>query len=193
MNNCMEKEIIKYIGENRYLHSLRVMEIALKLGEIHDVNKEKLEIASILHDCGKIQDKTQLLKTANNFGIILDTYMRDNKELIHGPLGAKIAEVKFKVTDKEILNAIKYHTTGRENMTLFDKIIFIADYIEPSRNFQGIEEVRKMAYEDLDKSIIMAMDKTINFLIDNQILIHTRTVEARNYLIINIMKKEVFG
>ena len=106
---------------------------------------------------------------------------------------SKIAEVKFKVTDKEILNAIKYHTTGRENMTLFDKIIFIADYIEPSRNFQGIEEVRKMAYEDLDKSIIMAMDKTINFLIDNQILIHTRTVEARNYLIINIMKKEVFG
>lgn len=189
MNDFIEQEIIKDIGEKRYAHSLRVMEVGLKLSQIYNVDKEKVKVAARLHDCGKIQGKTKLLKRTNDFDIILDNHMKYNIELIHGALGAKIAEIKYKIKDPEILNAIKYHTTGRANMTLLDKIIYIADYIEPGRNFEGIEEVRELAYKDIDRSIIMAMDKTIEFLTDNRDLIHTRTIEARNYLIIKDIKQ----
>lgn len=191
MNNSIERQIIEDIGEKRYSHSLRVVETALKLGEIYNEDKENIKIAAKLHDCGKIRDKTQLLKMSNDFDIILDEYMKQNLELIHGYLGAKIAEKRYKVKNKEILNAIKYHTTGREDMTLLEKIIYIADYIEPGRNFDGVEEIRQMAFKDIDESIIMAMDKTIKFLIDNKNLIHRRTIEARNYLIIKEREKEV--
>lgn len=189
MSDFIEKEIIKDIGQTRYAHSLRVMEVALNLSQIYNADKEKVKVAARLHDCGKIQDKTKLLKMTNDFDIILDKYMKYNTELIHGPLGAKIAEMKYKIKDQEILNAIKYHTTGRANMTLLDKIIYIADYIEPGRNFKGIEELRVLAYKDIDKSIIMAMDKTIELLTANRNLIHTRTIEARNYLIIKDIKQ----
>lgn len=192
MNNLMRKEILKDIGIKRYSHSIRVMEIGLKLCEIYNGDKGKVKIAAILHDCGKIQGKAKLLKRAKDFDIILDKYMKNNLELIHGPLGAKLAENKYKINDREILDAIEYHTTGRENMTLLDKIIYISDFIEPKRNFQGIEEVRELAYEDLDKSLIIAMDKTIKFLIDNKTLIHTRTIKARNDLIIKQLNKEVY-
>lgn len=189
MNKLIEKEIIKEIGKKRYAHSIRVMEVGLKLSHIYKEDEEKVRIAARLHDCGRIQDKVELLKSVRSFDMILDRYMKHNMELVHGPLGAKIAERKYKIKDREILDAIKYHTTGRENMTLLEKIIYIADYIEPGRDFQGIEEIRQLAYKDIDKSIIMAMDKTINFLIDNKNLIHTRTLEARNYLIIKDIKE----
>ncbi len=185
MNNFKEEQIIKDIGKKRYSHSLNVMEMALKLSEIYNADNEKVKIAAKFHDCGKIRDKTKLLEMAGEFDIILDQCMEHNIELIHGPLGAKIAKERYKIRDKEVLNAIKYHTTARENMTLLDKIIYISDYIEPGRKFPGVEEVRELAFKDIDKSIIMAMDKTINFLIDNKNLIHTETIKARNYLIIN--------
>lgn len=191
MNNFIKNQLIKDIGEKRYLHSLRVMETGLNLSKVYNVDKEKVKIAAILHDCGKIKEKTKLLKMANDFDMVLDDFMRHNTELIHGPLGAKIAKKKYGIKDKEILGSIKYHTTGKENMTLLEKVIYISDYIEPKRNFPGVEEVRDLAFIDLDKSIIMAMDKTIKFLIHNKKLIHSRTIGARNYLVIENIKKEV--
>lgn len=191
MNSFIKKEVIKDIGERRYFHSRRVVEIGLKLAEIYNEDKEKVKLAAILHDCGKLENKTKLLKKAKDFDIILDIYMKNNIELIHGPLGARIAGKKYKINDQEILNAIKYHTTGRENMTLLDKIIYIADYIEPRKDFQGIEAIRQLAYKDINKSIIMAMDKTIKHLIDNKNLIHINTIRGRNDLIINDIKEEV--
>lgn len=189
MNEINIDKIVEEIGIKRYDHSLRVMETALKLAKIHRADLEKTKIASILHDCGKIPDRTKLLKRVDDFDIILDTSMEYNHEIIHGPLGAKIAEREYGIEDKEILDSIFYHTIGRENMTILDKVIYIADYIEPKRNFNGVEEIREMAFKDLDKSIKMAMDNTIVFLIDNNKLIHPNTIKARNYLIIKELKK----
>lgn len=188
MNDFIKKELIKDIGEKRYSHSLRVAETALKLSKLYNVDREKTKTAAILHDCGKIKDKSKMLKITKDFDMILDKYMKHSTELIHGPLGAKIAEKKYKIKDKEILSSIKYHTTGKENMTLLEKIIYISDYIEPKRNFCGVEEVRELAFTDLNRSIVVAMDKTINFLIKNKNLIHTRTIRARNYLLVNHMR-----
>ena len=182
MNKFIGKKLVESIGQERYDHSIRVMETAILLGKKYKIDIDKVSIAAILHDCAKFKDRTILLKMAGQFDIILDSVMEYNLELIHGPLGAKIAEVEYGIKDMEILEAIKYHTTARENMTTLDKIIYIADYIEPKRNFIGIENVRDMAFEDLDKSILLAINKTIIFLIETNKLIHPDTIKARNYL-----------
>lgn len=184
MDKYLKENLIKNIGEKRYNHSLRVMETAIELGRIYGVDIEKTKTASILHDCGKFMEREILLKMAYDFDIILDTCMEHNHELIHGPLGSKIAEEKYKIYDREILDAIYYHTTGRENMTMLDKVIYIADYIEPHRNFPEVEKVRQLAFKDLDKSILLAMEKTIIFLIGENKIIHPDTVKGRNFLVI---------
>lgn len=189
MNKSWENKLIESIGEKRYYHSVRVMEIGVKLAYRYNANIEKTKIAGILHDCGKITDKTKMLKRVDDFGIILDTCMENNDELIHGLLGAEIAKVEYGIDDIEILDAICYHTTGRENMSILDKIIYIADYIEPKRNFKGVEKVRNMAFVDIDKSLILAMENTIKFLIQNNKLIHPDTIKSRNYLLIQSNKE----
>lgn len=177
--------LIRDIGIKRYKHSLRVVEVAARLAKIYNADIEKVKTAALLHDCAKFQEERSLLKRISDFDIILDDVMQNNRELIHGPLGAKIAEIEYCILDKEILDAIYYHTIGRVDMTLLDKIIYIADYIEPRRNFSGVEEIRVMAFKDLNESLLMAMDNTILFLIKNNNLIHPNTIEARNHLILN--------
>lgn len=185
MDNINIDKLIQEIGVNRYNHSLRVMETALDLAKTYGADIEKTRIASLLHDCGKIAEHSKLLKRVSEFDIILDNSLKHNYELLHGPLGAKIAEKEYGIKDKEILDSIYYHTIGRENMTVLDKVIYIADYIEPKRKFEAVYEIRKMAYIDLDKSIIMAMDNTVVFLIMNNKLIHPETIKARNYLLLH--------
>ncbi|MEY8417014.1 bis(5'-nucleosyl)-tetraphosphatase (symmetrical) YqeK [Tissierella praeacuta] len=189
MNKSLKNKLIKDIGEKRHDHSVRVMEVALELAEIYNADIEKVKIAAILHDCAKIIDDTYLLKMASDFDIILDDCMKYNHELIHGPLGARIAKEEYGIEDNQILNAIYYHTTGKENMNILEKIIYIADYIEPYRNFQGVEEVRKLVAKDLDKAILLAMENTITFLIEKNKLIHPDTIKARNHLIIQLNKR----
>ena len=178
----MFKKLKEDIGEKRFTHSIGVMETSFKLARVYGVDEEKAALAGLLHDCAKYKEKRNLLKMANDFDIILDNVMKYNTELIHGPLGVEIARRNYFVTDKEILNAIEIHTTGKENMNLLEKIIFIADYIEPNRKFEGIREVRQLAFEDLNESIIKAMDNTIKYVIDDGGLLHLDTIKARNYL-----------
>lgn len=179
----------KTIGKKRLRHSIGVMNTAVDLADKYNYDKEKAKIAGLLHDCGKIEDKPTLLKMADTFGIIQDDVMKNNYQLIHGPLGASIAEKYYKIKDQEILNAIYYHTTGRENMTLLEKIIYISDYIEPGRKLLGLEEIRQTAYTDLDKAMLLSMDQVLKYILSKGELIHMNTVKARNYLINEIKEK----
>ena len=172
------------IGKARYEHSLRVMEVSKKLAERYGCPVEKAALAGLLHDCGKLQGDINLLKLAHDFDIILDSVMKNNHELIHCVLGAAIAEKEYHVTDQDVLNAIRYHTTGRENMTLLEKIVYIADLIEPTRNFPTVEELRKLAYEDIEDCMLLALDNSINYVIKKKLLIHLDSVKARNHLLI---------
>lgn len=179
----VKDKLIEKIGYSRYVHSLGVMKEAVKLSHIFQCDEEKAAVAGLLHDCGKFQDKDELLKKAYDFGIIQKDACTVFSELIHGALGAEIAKKEFNITDEDILNAIRYHTTGKENMTLLEKIVYISDYIEPGRDFPGVDEIRRLAYENLDLAILKAMDNTLKYIIDKGFYIHPDTINARNYLI----------
>ena len=172
------------IGTNRYNHSLRVMEVSKELAIKYGCSVEKAALAGLLHDCGKLQGDINLLKMANDFDIILDSVMENNHELIHCVIGAELAKREYNVEDEDVLNAIRYHTTGRENMSLLEKIIYIADLIEPGRNFEGVERLRSLAYKDIDECLLSALNNTIKYVIDNDKLIHLDSIKARNYLLI---------
>lgn len=182
MNRVKEKLILS-IGNERYLHSVRVMEEAIRLANIYSCNEEKAAIAGLLHDCGKFRNEEELLKSTYDFGIIQRGTYIVNSALIHGALGAEVARRELNIEDKDILDAIQYHTTGKEDMTLLEKIIYISDYIEPGRNFPGVDKIRQLAYENLDLALLNAMDKTIKHIIDKGYYIHPDTISARNYLI----------
>ncbi|MTI66676.1 MAG: HD domain-containing protein [Firmicutes bacterium] len=181
--NTYEDKLKNAIGNKRYNHSLGVMKTAIKLAKKYNVDKKKAAIAGLLHDCAKYKDIQLLLKRAYEFGIILDNTMKKSPSLIHGPLGAEVANKEYNVEDKEILDAIRFHTTGRENMTILEKIVYISDYIEPNRKFNGIENIRYIAYRDLEQALILSMNNTIKYIIDRDLLIHMNTIKARNSLI----------
>lgn len=188
MDLWIERELKERIGINRYNHSLSVMYVAMELATKYGYDVEKAKIAGLLHDCAKYEDKANLLKKVTDFDIILDDVMIENIELIHGPLGAVIAEKEYNISDIEIINAIKFHTTGRENMTLLDKIIYLADYIEPGRRFPGVDKVRELSYVNIDKALVLALENTIKYLIDTNKSIHLDTIRARNHLLLKSMK-----
>lgn len=157
------KKQLKSINPRLYDHCVRTMDEAVKLAEHYNINVEKAQIAGLLHDCGKGMTK----------GL-------DN--LTHSKTGRDIAREIFNIRDEEILNAIMYHTTGRENMTLLEKIIFIADKIEPKRNYEGIEELRKTAYTNINKAIIMSLESTIEYVKIRNLELDNDSLLTLNYL-----------
>lgn len=176
------------IGEKRLEHSMRVMDESKKLARVYDVDVESAAIAGLLHDCGRLTDSSSLLKKADEFGIILDRMYTKNVNLIHARLGMEIARQKYEIEDIDILNAIRYHTTGRENMSILEKIVYMADYIEPGRSFKGIEEIRDICYieKDINKALVKASDNTIMYILNNSWLIHEDTIKARNFLLFDM-------
>ncbi|QEK12040.1 HD domain-containing protein [Crassaminicella thermophila] len=184
------KEVLqKRLTKKRYLHSLGVQQVAIKLAKVYNVCDKKASIAGLVHDCAKDFDDEMLLNYAMQFGILIDSVSNHQIQLLHGFVGAELAKREFGIKDAEILSAIRFHTTGKENMTTLEKIIYLADYIEPSRNFRGIENIRKVALSNLDKATLMAFDNTINYVILKGELLHPNTIFARNFL---LLQKEVF-
>lgn len=188
MNFEQIKEKLRYtIGTERLDHSLRVMEEAGKIAECLGTDKDKAMMSGLLHDCGRFSDKSILLKKAGEFGIILEKIYTKNANLIHAYLGREVAKQVYGVEDSDVLDAIKYHTTGKANMSMLEKIVYMADYIEPFRNFEGIDEIRALVYKDknIDEALLRAIDNTIVFILERKQIIHEDTIEARNYLLYN--------
>ncbi len=180
----MERHVQEMLTEKRYRHALGVQKTAIKLAEQYDVSIEKASIAGLIHDCAKDLSFDQLLKQAAQFDIIMDDLTKYQPELLHGVVGAALAKELFEIEDHEIIDAVKYHTTGRHNMTKLDKIIYLADFIEPSRNFDGIDPLRKIAFSNLDEAILMALEHTIYYVITKGKLLHVDTIHARNFLLL---------
>ncbi|WP_042458609.1 bis(5'-nucleosyl)-tetraphosphatase (symmetrical) YqeK [Neobacillus dielmonensis] len=170
------------LTEHRYQHTLGVMETAITLAKRYGADEKKAEIAAIFHDYAKFRPKEEMkaIITEQNFPQDLLDF---NAELWHAPVGAYLVEKEAGVTDQEVLNAIRYHTSGRPGMTLLEKIVYLADYIEPGRHFPGVEEVRQMAEEDLDQALIKAVQNTIMFLMRKNQQVYPETFHTYNDLI----------
>ncbi|KXG74625.1 hypothetical protein AN618_22210 [Fervidicola ferrireducens] len=183
------EDLKKNMTQKRFAHTLGVMETAVALAKRFGVDEEKAELAAMVHDCAKDIPEVEQLNLVREFGILLDEISMVETALVHAPLGAALAKIKYGIEDPGILRAVKVHTTGDPKMTPLDKVIFLADYIEPGRNFPGVDRLRKVAFEDLDEAVIMACDSTIKYVIEGGRLLHPRMVEARNCLLLEKLKR----
>ncbi|MQR95497.1 bis(5'-nucleosyl)-tetraphosphatase (symmetrical) YqeK [Fictibacillus phosphorivorans] len=184
-------EIVKkQLTEHRYIHTLGVEEASLVLAKKYGVDLKKAEIAAIFHDYAKFRPKEEMREIVRSERLSQDLLHYGN-EVLHAPVGAYLVKKEVGITDEDILRAIYYHTTGNGAMTLLEKVIFLADYIEPNRNFPGVESVREMAENDLDQACLMAVRNTITFLMKQNQKIYPLTFEAYNGLLQEIkLKKE---
>ena len=186
----IKEDLKNTLSERRYIHSLGVMEMAVELAKIYNVDEKKAELAGLLHDNAKEMTPEELLKYVDDNNIKISEVERINTKILHGKIGADIAKKKSGVS-KEIQEAIEYHTTTNPNMTTLDKIVFVADKIELNRKSAtyDIESERELAKKDLDGAVIFIINSNITSLIQKDKLINEESINTRNKLIIERMKK----
>ncbi len=178
----MQKKLKKYIDEARYVHTLGVMYTAASLAMCHGADIERAQVAGLLHDSAKCIPNSKKLKLCRQNNIGVSEAERKAPYLLHAKLGAYIAREKYHIEDPEILSAIECHTTGKPDMTLLEKIIFISDYIEPLRSkAENLAEVRRLAFQDLDKAVYITMRDTLQYLKRENASLDNQTVVAYNY------------
>ncbi|MBS4215579.1 MULTISPECIES: bis(5'-nucleosyl)-tetraphosphatase (symmetrical) YqeK [Neobacillus] len=178
------KLVEEQLTEHRYQHTLGVMETAISLARRYGADEKKAETAAIFHDYAKFRPKEEMKEIIMTQGFPQDL-LSFNAELWHAPAGTYLVEKEAGIKDREILDAIRYHTSGRPGMGLLEKIIYLADYIEPGRHFPGVEEVRGMAKENLDKALIQSVKNTILFLMKKNQTVYPETFHTYNDLIQN--------
>jgi predicted HD superfamily hydrolase involved in NAD metabolism len=153
------------INEKRFIHSIAVEYIAGAMAMALGADVEKARTAGLLHDCAKGLSSKEKLAKARKHNLDISKYESQNPDMLHGKLGAYYAKAKYETDDKDILNAITYHTTGRPGMSLLEKIIFVADYIEPNRKpLPGIEKIRREAFFDIDSCVLHILKDTLDYL-----------------------------
>lgn len=183
----MELEQIKdsikmLLKPSRYLHSIGVEEVACDLAAIYGYDIERAGMAGILHDCAKNLTDTELLEECERYRLPVTDVERECPFLLHAKVGAFYARVKYGIEDDEVLDSITYHTTGRPAMTLLERIIFTADYIEPYRKpLPKIDEIRKAVYFDLDYGVLLILKNMLDYLKETDTVIDTLTVDTYNY------------
>lgn len=178
----------KWLREKAYamLKTKRIAHVAgceieaVKLAEFWQENVQDAKEAAILHDITKKIVREEQLKICEKYGIIVDIIERESDKLLHAKTGAYIAADVFGVS-KRVQDAIFWHTTGKANMNLLEKIIYIADYIEQTRDFEGVETLRKLAYEDLDKALVLGLKMSVEGLSLAGYAVHDKTLEALSY------------
>lgn len=171
------------IKDTRFIHTLGVISVAKKLAVLNGVSEEKVEMAALCHDIAKNIPKDEMLSLMRENNIDLSEDERNTPELWHSIIAPVVAKKAFNIEDEEVLNAMRWHTTGKEDMTKLEKIIYIADMIEPSRVFEGVEEIREATLIDLDRGVLLGLTHTMEYLISKGNAIDINSVKARNYLI----------
>ena len=172
---------LSYLKHKRIPHVLGTEQEAIRLAERYGADVEKARAAALLHDCTKRLDMEEQLALCRQYGIRLDALEQQALKLLHAKTGAAIARDVFGVDD-EIYRAIWWHTTGHAGMTLLEKIMYLADYIEPSRDFPGVDKLRAVCYKDLDEGLLMGLEMTIEEMTSMGNPVHHATIEARDAL-----------
>ncbi len=186
MNLDDYKKIIKErMGKKRYIHSVNVAKSAEYLAKKYDANVEKAVIAGILHDITKETPYDEQLQIIESNGIILDNVQRFSPKTWHAISGSVYVEKVLNISDEDILNAIRYHTSGRANMSLLEKVIFVADFIGEERDYKGVDIMRNKSKKSLEDAMLYGVSFSIKDLSERQCAIDTNTLGLYNELIIN--------
>ncbi len=178
----MRNDILSRLSGYRLEHTLGCERAAVELGERFGEDTEKCSLAAVLHDITKRLSREEQLYLCDKYGIIPCDVEKIEWKMLHGKTAAAIAQTEYHVSE-DIVHAIAYHTTGCADMTLLDKILYLADFIEETRDFKGVEPARALAKKDVDQALLYCFDFSLGDLIERGKLIHKDTFEARNWLI----------
>lgn len=183
-----EQIVKEKLSAKRFLHTLGVMDAAEDLALRYNGDVDKARLAALLHDLTKEVGGAEQLQFFDEFDVKLSPLELRSPKLWHAITGAGYAEHRLGIDDPEIVQAVRYHTTGRQYMSLMDKILYLADYIEVNRDFDGVEEVRALIDQGLDAMMLKAMKQTIQELLDKSVPIHPDTFACYNQLLIERAK-----
>ena len=170
----------------RFMHTMGVVATAQELAEIHGEDESRAQLAGLLHDNAKALDVTELRRIAEEAALDLDEGETQTSALLHAPVGAYLARTRFMVSDEQVLSAIRYHTTGKPNMTQLEAIIYIADMIEPNRDsFPGLDKLRELAKQDIYLALEYGLKRSNDYVLQRGHTLFARSARAydwaRNY------------
>ncbi len=172
------------LNESRYIHSLSVSDTAVELAQRFHIDEKQARLAGILHDCAREIPTSSLIDVAQKRQIKIGLIEEHQPILLHARLGAIMAQEKYGIDDTAILDAIRLHTTGSSDMTDLSKIIYLADMVEPHRQYESINRLRDLIKtSDLDTIMLNAFNDSLAFILQRGLMIHPQTILARNTLI----------
>ncbi len=171
------------LSENRYRHSLCVADEAERLARKYGADTEKMYTAGLLHDITKNTPDNEQLQLFEKFGIMLTDVEKASPQIWHAISGALTVQYELGLPDTDIVSSIRYHTTGKENMTLPQKIVFVADLTSADRNYPDIAEIRAAADRSLEECMIGIFKFTVKDIVSKEKPLHPDTLSAYNYLI----------
>ena len=186
MKKVSRVELIKTLEQElsykRFIHTLSVAGTASSLAMCYGADLEKAETAGLLHDCAKCMDVRKMQKVCEKAGLTVSSFEADSGSLLHSKAGSVLAAEKYGITDPDMINAIRYHTTGRPGMSLLEKIIFVADYIEPGRfTAKNLPLVRRLAFSDIDEALMKILYDTLVYLNSTGLVVDPMTQKTYDY------------
>ena len=186
MKKVSRVELIKTLEQElsykRFIHTLSVAGTASSLAMCYGADLEKAETAGLLHDCAKCMDVRKMQKVCEKAGLTVSSFEADSVSLLHSKAGSVLAAEKYGITDPDMINAIRYHTTGRPGMSLLEKIIFVADYIEPGRfTAKNLPLIRRLAFSDIDEALMKILYDTLVYLNSTGLVVDPMTQKTYDY------------
>ena len=186
MKKVSRVELIKTLEQElsykRFIHTLSVAGTASSLAMCYGADLEKAETAGLLHDCAKCMDVRKMQKVCEKAGLTVSSFEADSGSLLHSKAGSVLAAEKYGITDPDMINAIRYHTTGRPGMSLLEKIIFVADYIEPGRfTAKNLPLIRRLAFSDIDGALMKILYDTLVYLNSTGLVVDPMTQKSYDY------------
>lgn len=182
--NQIKEKLKKMLTEKRYVHSINVANCAKEMAKLYGADEEKAYLAGVVHDCAKYFKTEKVDEYVEKYNIELDELEIGNISLSHSVIGSYVVKYDFGISDEDVISSVRYHTTGKVDMNLMEKIIYLADIIEVGRHYPGVDELRELvASKKLDEAMIKSFDNTISLMIKKGNTIHPRSVAARNFMI----------
>lgn len=179
------RKVAKTLSNERFKHTIRVAILAGELASIHHEDMDKAVLAALVHDYAREKKNDELLALAQQGNWPIHAVEKSHPMLLHGPVAAFLAREEWGIKDTDVLEAVTYHTTGHPQMNPIAKVLYVADMVEPGRDYSGVEELRNQAFVDLKVSLLACLDHSIRYLLSEGAMIHPLSVETRSKLINN--------